>query len=60
VSALTRGLFGLACMALMAMLLAYVIEVVLRYFFNAPTRWSSAWRLLLRSTNPASHVHEPC
>lgn len=38
---LTRGLFGLACMALVAMLLAYVTEVVLRYAFNAPTRWSS-------------------
>lgn len=40
-SLLTRGLFGLACTALLVMLLAYVVEVVLRYFFNAPTRWSS-------------------
>ncbi|WP_374668037.1 TRAP transporter small permease [Ramlibacter sp.] len=40
-AAFTRGLFGLACAALVAMLAAYVTEVVLRYCFNAPTRWSS-------------------
>ena len=40
-SALTRALFGLACAALVLMLGAYVAEVVLRYLFDAPTRWSS-------------------
>jgi C4-dicarboxylate transporter, DctQ subunit len=40
-SALTRALFALACAALVLMLGAYVAEVVLRYVFNAPTRWSS-------------------
>lgn len=40
-AAATRGLFAIACGALAVMLLAYVIEVVLRYFFAAPTRWSS-------------------
>ncbi len=40
-SALTRTLFVLACVALLLMLGAYVAEVVLRYIFNAPTRWSS-------------------
>lgn len=39
--ALTRGLFRIACAALCVMLFAYVAEVVLRYAFNAPTRWSS-------------------
>lgn len=38
---LTQGLFVVACAALLVMLLAYLAEVVLRYFFNAPTRWSS-------------------
>lgn len=37
----TRGLFALACIALLVMLGAYVAEVVLRYLLNAPTRWSS-------------------
>jgi TRAP-type C4-dicarboxylate transport system permease small subunit len=40
-STLTRVLFILACAALLLMLGAYVAEVVLRYIFNAPTRWSS-------------------
>ncbi len=40
-SALTQGLFALACLALVVMLGSYVLEVVLRYLFNAPTRWSS-------------------
>jgi TRAP-type C4-dicarboxylate transport system permease small subunit len=40
-STLTRVLFTLACAALLLMLGAYVAEVVLRYIFNAPTRWSS-------------------
>jgi TRAP-type C4-dicarboxylate transport system permease small subunit len=40
-AALTRGLFQIACAALLLMLFAYVAEVVLRYFFNSPTRWSS-------------------
>jgi C4-dicarboxylate transporter, DctQ subunit len=40
-STLTRALFVLACVALVLMLGAYVIEVALRYLFNAPTRWSS-------------------
>jgi TRAP-type C4-dicarboxylate transport system permease small subunit len=39
--ALTFGLFRIACAALVIMLSAYVAEVVLRYLFNAPTRWSS-------------------
>lgn len=39
--ALTAALFALACLALGAMLLSYLIEVALRYFFDAPTRWSS-------------------
>lgn len=38
---LARALFALACVALLLMLFGYVAEVVLRYFFNAPTRWSS-------------------
>jgi C4-dicarboxylate transporter DctQ subunit len=33
--------FALACCALAAMLVAYLYEVVARYLFNAPTRWSS-------------------
>lgn len=40
-AALTRALFALACAALALMLFGYVAEVMLRYFFNAPTRWSS-------------------
>lgn len=40
-SLFTRGLFALACVALVVMLGAYVAEVVLRYLFDAPTRWSS-------------------
>lgn len=40
-AALTRALFAMACAALALMLFGYVAEVVLRYFFNAPTRWSS-------------------
>jgi C4-dicarboxylate transporter DctQ subunit len=39
--ALTQGLFALACLALVAMWAGYVAEVVLRYLFDAPTRWSS-------------------
>ena len=39
--AATRGLFALACAALVTILFGYVAEVVLRYLFNAPTRWSS-------------------
>lgn len=39
--AATRGLFALACAALVTMLFGYVAEVVLRYLFDAPTRWSS-------------------
>lgn len=38
---LTTALFTLACLALVVMLGAYLAEVVLRYAFNAPTRWSS-------------------
>lgn len=37
----TRGLFAVACGALVVMLAAYVTEVVSRYFFDAPTRWAS-------------------
>ena len=39
--ALTKGLFALACIALVTMWVGYMAEVVLRYLFNAPTRWSS-------------------
>jgi C4-dicarboxylate transporter DctQ subunit len=39
--ALTKGLFALACIALVTMWAGYMAEVVLRYLFNAPTRWSS-------------------
>jgi TRAP-type C4-dicarboxylate transport system permease small subunit len=40
-AAATRAAFALACAALVVMLCAYVAEVVLRYFFDAPTRWAS-------------------
>jgi TRAP-type C4-dicarboxylate transport system permease small subunit len=33
--------FFLACVALLALLGAYLSEVTARYFFNAPTRWAS-------------------
>ncbi len=38
---LTRTEFRVAGVALAAMLGAYLLEVISRYFFNAPTRWSS-------------------
>lgn len=41
VAAVTRALFVAACAALLVLLGAYVAEVVLRYAFNAPTRWAS-------------------
>ncbi len=40
-SLLTRSMFAVACAALLVMLGAYLCEVLLRYAFNAPTRWSS-------------------
>ncbi len=39
--ALTRFAFALAGVALVLLLCAYVFEVVSRYGFNAPTRWTS-------------------
>jgi C4-dicarboxylate transporter, DctQ subunit len=33
--------FALACIALIILLGAYLVEVISRYGFNAPTRWSS-------------------
>jgi len=39
--ALTRFTFALAGVALAVMLGAYLFEVVSRYGFNAPTRWTS-------------------
>jgi C4-dicarboxylate transporter, DctQ subunit len=38
---LGRAAFVLACIALVVLLLAYVVEVIARYGFGAPTRWSS-------------------
>lgn len=38
---LTEAAFAVACAALMMMLSAYLYEVVARYGFSAPTRWSS-------------------
>lgn len=40
-AALTRVEFLLACLALVVMLGAYLIQVVMRYAFNAPPLWSS-------------------
>lgn len=37
----TRLSFALACLALLTILAAYVIEVVARYGFGKPTLWSS-------------------
>lgn len=37
----TRTAFALACFALVVVLGSYLLEVVSRYGFNAPTRWSS-------------------
>lgn len=37
----TRVEFAVACLALAVLLGAYVFEVVSRYGFNVPTRWSS-------------------
>jgi C4-dicarboxylate transporter, DctQ subunit len=36
-----RASFAIACVALLVLLAAYLIEVVARYGFGAPTRWSS-------------------
>ncbi len=41
VQTLTQALFGIACAALILMLVSYLAEVALRYAFNAPTRWAS-------------------
>lgn len=39
--ALTESLFKISCAALAVMLLSYLVEVSMRYFLNAPTRWAS-------------------
>lgn len=38
---LTQAMFIVSCVALVVMLLSYLTEVVSRYVFDAPTRWSS-------------------
>lgn len=39
--AIAQVAFGIACAALLVLLGSYLVEVVARYAFNAPTRWSS-------------------
>lgn len=54
VDLVTRILFYIACTALTAMVAITLFEIVMRYFFNQPTRWVSdsvgyllAWMIML-------------
>lgn len=54
IDALVRVMFWIACAAMAAMLAITLAEIILRYFFNSPTRWISdgvgyllAWMIML-------------
>jgi TRAP-type C4-dicarboxylate transport system permease small subunit len=40
---ITQAGFILAAIALVGIILAFIYEVVARYFFNAPTEWANPW-----------------